>query len=59
MCIRDRRFLSGTPSIVGMLALEDMLDLVGEVGVAAIRSPGTSGRGKRVTLLTQVRLPAP
>jgi kynureninase len=32
-----RRFLSGTPAIVGMLALEDMVDLVEEVGLAAIR----------------------
>jgi len=33
-----RRFLSGTPAIVGMLALEDMMDLVAEVGLAAIRA---------------------
>jgi kynureninase len=33
-----RRFLSGTPAIVGMLALEDMVDLVDEVGLAAIRA---------------------
>lgn len=32
-----RRFLSGTPAIVGMLALEDMLDLLAEVGVGAVR----------------------
>jgi kynureninase len=32
-----RRFLSGTPAIVGMLALQDMLELVAEVGLAAIR----------------------
>jgi kynureninase len=33
-----RRFLSGTPAIVGMLALEDMVDLVEEVGTPAIRA---------------------
>jgi len=33
-----RRFLSGTPAIVGMLALEDMVDLVLEAGLAAIRA---------------------
>src|SRR5262245_12617322 len=33
-----RRFLSGTPAIVGMLALEDMVDLVEEVGVGAVRA---------------------
>lgn len=32
-----RRFLSGTPPIVGMLALQDMLELVDEVGIGAIR----------------------
>ncbi|HEU4849443.1 MAG TPA: aminotransferase class V-fold PLP-dependent enzyme, partial [Terrimesophilobacter sp.] len=33
-----RRFLSGTPSVVGMLAMQDMLDLVAEAGIAAIRA---------------------
>ena len=33
-----RRFLSGTPAIVGMLALEDMVDLLAEVGVDAVRA---------------------
>jgi kynureninase len=33
-----RRFLSGTPAVVGMLALEDMVDLVAEVGIDAIRA---------------------
>ena len=33
-----RRFLSGTPAIVGMLALEDMVDLVAEAGLDAIRA---------------------
>ena len=33
-----RRFLSGTPPVVGMLALHDMLDLIERVGVAAIRA---------------------
>jgi kynureninase len=32
-----RRYLSGTPPIVGMLAMEDMLDLIEEVGIDAIR----------------------
>jgi kynureninase len=32
-----RRFLSGTPPIVGMLALQDSLALIEEVGIAAIR----------------------
>jgi len=33
-----RRFLSGTPAILGMLALEDMVDLVDEVGLTAVRA---------------------
>lgn len=33
-----RRFLSGTPPILGMLPLHDMLDLIEEAGVDAIRS---------------------
>lgn len=33
-----RRFLSGTPPVVGMLALHDMLDLIERAGVEAIRA---------------------
>lgn len=33
-----RSYLSGTPAIVGMLALEDMLDVIEEVGIEAIRT---------------------
>ena len=33
-----RRFLSGTPAVVGMLALEDMVDVVAEAGLDAIRA---------------------
>ena len=33
-----RRFLSGTPPIVGMLAMQDMLDLVERVGMEAVRA---------------------
>jgi kynureninase len=32
-----RRFLSGTPPIVGMLALQDMLELIGETDIDSIR----------------------
>jgi kynureninase len=32
-----RRFLSGTPAVVGMVALQDMLALVEEVGMPAVR----------------------
>jgi kynureninase len=33
-----RRMLSGTPPILGMLALRDMLELIGEVGIEAMRA---------------------
>ena len=33
-----RRFLSGTPAIVGMLALEDMVDLLDETGIEPVRA---------------------
>ncbi len=32
-----RRMLSGTPPIMGMLAIEDMVDLIAEVGMDAVR----------------------
>ena len=33
-----RRFLSGTPPILGMLAMQDMVDLLEEVGMPAVRA---------------------
>lgn len=33
-----RRFISGTPPIVGMLALQDMLEVLEEVGIEAVRA---------------------
>ncbi|CAM4018382.1 aminotransferase class V-fold PLP-dependent enzyme [Nocardia ninae] len=33
-----RRVISGTPAIVGMLPIQDTLDLIEEVGMAAVRS---------------------
>ena len=33
-----RRFLSGTPAIVGMLALQDLLELLEEAGLGAVRT---------------------
>ena len=33
-----RRFISGTPPVVGMLAMQDMLDLIEEAGMPAIRA---------------------
>jgi kynureninase len=33
-----RRFLSGTPAVVGMLAMQDMIALVAEAGIEQIRA---------------------
>ncbi len=33
-----RRFLSGTPAIVGMVAVQDMVDLIDEAGMGAVRA---------------------
>jgi kynureninase len=33
-----RRFLSGTPSIIGMLAMQDMLALIEQAGLEAVRA---------------------
>jgi kynureninase len=33
-----RRFISGTPAIVGMLAMQDMLDLIAETGMDQLRA---------------------
>jgi len=37
-CDGIRRFLSGTPSIMGMLAMQDMLALIEQAGLEAIRA---------------------
>jgi kynureninase len=33
-----RRFISGTPAVVGMLAVADMVELIDEVGIDAVRA---------------------
>jgi kynureninase len=37
-----RRFLSGTPPVLGMLAIDDMLDLLDEAGLDAVRAKSVS-----------------
>jgi kynureninase len=45
-----RRLLSGTPPVTGMLAMQDMLDLVDEVGIAAVRAKSQRLTSYAVTL---------
>ena len=46
-----RRVLSGTPPVLGMLALQDMLDLIDEVGMDAVREKSVrlSGFAQQLT----------
>lgn len=46
-----RRMVSGTPPVVGMLAVQDMLDLLEEVGMPAVRAKSV-GLAKHVLRLT-------
>lgn len=52
-----RRFISGTPSVVGMLAMQDMLDLIEEVGMAAIREKSEKLTGFAVELFDELLAP--
>lgn len=45
-----RRFLSGTPPIIGMLAMQDTIAMIGEVGIDAIRAKSVALTGFAVTL---------
>ena len=52
-----RRFLSGTPAILGMLALQDMLELVDEVGIEAIRAKSVDLTSYAVEVADEVLAP--
>jgi kynureninase len=52
-----RRFLSGTPAIVGMLALADMVDLVAETGPAAIRAKSVGLTEHAIEVATELLAP--
>ncbi len=52
-----RRMLSGTPAIVGMLPLQDMLELVGEVGIDAVRAKSLGLTEYAVALADQILAP--
>ena len=53
-----RRFLSGTPPIVGMLAMQDMLALVDEVGMGAVREKSVALTEYAVDLAAELLAPA-
>lgn len=58
-----RRLLSGTPPILGMLGLEDMLDLIAEAGMDAVRAKSVALTEHAVALidrdLPEVRIASP
>jgi len=45
-----RRVVSGTPPVLGMLAMQDMLDLIGAVGMTAVRAKSEQLMGFAVEL---------
>jgi len=49
-----RRFLSGTPPVIGMLAVQDMLALIGEAGIAAVRAKSVALTAYAVDLADEV-----
>nr|WP_221634217.1 aminotransferase class V-fold PLP-dependent enzyme [Nocardioides luti] len=52
-----RRFLSGTPPIVGMLAIQDMLALVEEAGIEAVRAKSVGLTEHAIALTDEVLAP--
>lgn len=53
-----RRFLSGTPPIVGMLAMQDMLALVEEAGIDAVRAKSVALTSYAVDVADELLAPA-
>jgi kynureninase len=52
-----RRFLSGTPAVVGMLALEQMVDLLAEAGVDRVRAKSVALTEHAIDLATELLAP--
>jgi kynureninase len=52
-----RRFLSGTPPIVGMLALQDTVDLIADVGMGALRAKSVALTEHAVRLADELLAP--
>ena len=53
-----RRFLSGTPAIVGMLALADMVELVAEAGIVAVRDKSIGLTDHAIEVADELLVPA-
>jgi kynureninase len=52
-----RRFISGTPAIVGMLAMQDMLDLIAETGMHQLRAKSVQLTEYAISLVDDMLLP--
>lgn len=52
-----RRMLSGTPPVLGMLAMQDMLALLGQVGMAAVRAKSVALTGFAIELADELLAP--
>ena len=52
-----RRFLSGTPTITSMLAMQSMLDLIAEAGIGAIRTKSVALTGFAIELTDELLAP--
>ncbi|HYF74656.1 MAG TPA: aminotransferase class V-fold PLP-dependent enzyme, partial [Nocardioides sp.] len=52
-----RRFLSGTPPIVGMLAIQDMLALLDEAGIEAVRAKSVALTSYAVDVAAELLAP--
>ena len=52
-----RRFISGTPAIVGMLAMQDMLALIAAVGIDAIRRKSEAMTAYAIDLIDELLVP--
>ncbi len=53
-----RRFLSGTPPILGMLAMQDMIELIDEVGMGEVRRKSVALTEYAVELAAELLSPA-
>lgn len=52
-----RGYLSGTPAIVGMLAMRDMIDLISEVGMPAVRAKSQALTAFAIDLIDELLIP--